>query len=151
MTYFVLLVLYRCFVKVVETWGVESFIQGNLDIYLLTTFWLIDWDKNWDNFDLMRWSCCEVYRALVLRKVTDISICCRLTKKGMESNEVEWRNWKKMYSDFYFYRYTFNVLGPSNSGSLQVFFCMAKDWAIFLTDLLFGTLIAENLRYLSSE
>ena len=56
-----------------------------------------------------------------------------------------------MYSDFNFYRCTFQVLELSNSGSLQVFFCMAKDWAIFLTDLLFGTLIAENFRYLSSE
>ena len=72
MTYFVLLVLYRCSVKVVETWGVERFIQGNLDMYLLTAFWLIDQVKNWDYFDCVCWSCGEVCRVLVSNKVNQI-------------------------------------------------------------------------------
>ena len=42
MTYFVLLDPYRCSVKVVETWGVERFIEGNLDMYLIC-WQLFDW------------------------------------------------------------------------------------------------------------
>ena len=72
MTYFVLLDPYRCSVKVVETWGVERFIQGNLDMYLLTAFWLIDQVKNWDYFDCVCWSCGEVCRVLVSNKVNQI-------------------------------------------------------------------------------
>ena len=104
MTYFLLLVLYRYFVKVVETWGV--FIQGNLDMYLLTTFWLIDWDKNWDNFDLVRWFCCEVCRALVPRKVTDISkkvtigvhdsTCALMLQAHEKRNGIKWSRMKEL-------------------------------------------------------
>ena len=72
MTYFVFLVLYRCSVKVVETWRVERFIQGNLGMYRLTAFWLIDQVKNWDNFDCECLSCGEVCRVLVSNKVNQI-------------------------------------------------------------------------------
>ena len=80
---FVLLDPYRCSVKVVETWGVERFIQGNLDMYLLTAFWLIDQVKNWDYFDCVCWSCGEVCRVLVSNKVNQIQEVTSVAYRSM--------------------------------------------------------------------
>ena len=74
---------WKCSVKVVETWGVERFIQGNLDMYLLTAFWLIDQVKNWDYFDCVCCSCGEVCRVLVSNKVNQIQEVTSVAYRSM--------------------------------------------------------------------